>query len=53
MEMFLPHEDGRLLLARLPLSINGVRAGFGSVSPELDADREELTGRGSVTQDAQ
>ena len=42
MEMFLDHSDDQLRLARLPLSIDGARAGFGTDTPALDAHHDQL-----------
>lgn len=49
MEMFLPHESENLQLARLPLSIDGARAGFGTIAPSLDQDRDEVVSKHALT----
>lgn len=42
MEMILDHPNDKLRLTRLPLSIDGARAGFGTDTPALDAHHDEV-----------
>ncbi|CAM5734303.1 CoA transferase [Streptomyces hirsutus] len=42
MDIILDNADDRLKLTGLPLSINGVRAGFGTTAPALDEYHDEL-----------